>query len=71
MATALSDSPEGNYRQARLIVRLGVLMPAGKEGWVAMDELLKDSEGRTMWRFVSGTNHDLIFRIYPDEIEII
>ena len=71
MVTALSGSPEGNYRRARLIVRLGVLMPAGKDGWVAVDEWLQDSEGRTRWRFVSGTNHDLVFKIYPDEVEII
>lgn len=62
--------PVGNYQQARLLVQLGALMPAGREGWVAEEAIDQDKKGRNLYKFISATNHDLAFKVYADEVEI-
>lgn len=61
-------SPEGNYRRAKLTVALGPLMPAGRAGWVSIKTDSIDSDGRPMFRFISATNHDLVFNVYAEEV---
>ena len=63
--------PEGNYRRARLLVRLGTLMPPGREGWVSEEVIEQDKEGHTMYKFISATNYDLAFKVYADEVDIM
>lgn len=63
--------PEGNFRRAKLNIRLGPLMPAGKEGWVSLQAEETDKNGRSMFRFISVTNHDLVFSVYAEEITLL
>lgn len=61
--------PDGYYQKARLKVRLGVLVPAGKEGWVSVVSIGQDAEGRSLFRFLLAANHDLAFKVYAEEID--
>ena len=60
--------PEGNYRRAKLTVSLGPLMPAGRVGWLSDEVETLDADGRPMFRFISATNHDLVFKVYAEEV---
>jgi hypothetical protein len=70
MIRQLDKPPEGNYRRAKLLVRLGALMPAGREGWVSEEAIEQDKEGCNMYKFISATNHDLTFKVYAEEVKI-
>ncbi|MGF7218789.1 hypothetical protein GGR92_004968 [Spirosoma lacussanchae] len=63
--------PEGNYRRAKLNVPLGPLMPAGREGWVSQSAEETDEAGQPMLRFISATNHDLVFKVYANEVTLV
>jgi hypothetical protein len=71
MVRQSTNPPEGNYRRAKLLVRLGALMPTGREGWLSEEIICQDKEGRSMYKFISVTNHDLTFKVYADEVEIV
>lgn len=72
MTTPLLTPPGDGYRRARLIVKLGPLLPVGKEGWIKVENEKHPGQGiKQAFRFVSATNHDLVFRVYADEIELL
>jgi len=64
------QSPEGNYRRAKLTVALGPLVPAGRAGWLSIEVESVDIDGRPMYRFISATNHDLAFKVYAEEVSM-
>ncbi|CCH03537.1 hypothetical protein FAES_pFAES01043 (plasmid) [Fibrella aestuarina BUZ 2] len=70
MKMQIPKPPEGNYRRAKLLVRLGALVPAGREGWVSEKPINQERQGRVMYEFVSATNHDLTFKVYAEEVEL-
>ncbi len=45
-------------------------MPAGKIGWLSADVETIDADGKPMFRFISATNHDLVFKVYAEEVII-
>jgi hypothetical protein len=63
-------TPEGKYYRAKLTAPLGPLMPAGKIGWLSADVETIDADGKPMFRFISATNHDLVFKVYAEEVII-
>lgn len=62
--------PDTDYQQAMLIVRLGPSLPIGKLGWVKRIEKSEQSTNQVAYRFVSATNHDLVFVVFEGEFEL-
>ncbi|RYF51667.1 MAG: hypothetical protein EOO39_42965 [Cytophagaceae bacterium] len=72
MTSPLLTPPGDGYQRVRLLVRLGPLMPVGKEGWAkAESKQCPMQAGKRAFRFVSATNHDLVFKVYAEEIELL